>query len=253
MPKNIEMNYKNDSGSYDILWPENTSEISMLSQNLNTMFQLTNGTVEDVLQILGINDGYSPYLYKIRLLDPSGNPVQGVLIEGLNDVQGYSRITDKNGYATGGSSSKSVTVSASTDYVDWVSASKKITISSGIYVEGVLQYTINTNKKLIVTTSGDTITFSNQISTIDLYLIGGGGSGGVACPSEGVNNAGTGGGGAYIQHYPNLSLGADKTVKINSIGAGGASATVTTTQNGTRPSANGISGGSNSSTINNIE
>nr|DAH36432.1 MAG TPA: hypothetical protein [Caudoviricetes sp.] len=217
--KNITMQQKNTAGSYDKLYPKTTATQSKLSAETAALYGDGVTDADAAMRIVAntIKDlGFATVIVK----DPSGNPIQGAIITG---IQG-SPTTDANGKASG--VLQSATISVSSPYVDL--QSKEITISGSFSAVEVTLPIIGENaiKRF---TSSQSIKFSNVIKTVDVCCVGGGG-GGSGNPSyqsssgRSIVSYGPGGGGGGIVN--SLGITPQKNVALNLIiGSGGSSGT----------------------------
>lgn len=217
--KNITMQQKNTAGSYDKLYPKTTATQSKLSAETAALYG-DGVTDADAAMRIVANTIKDLGLATVIVKDPSGNPIQGAIITG---IQG-SPTTDANGKASG--VLQSATISVSSPYVDL--QSKEITISGSFSAVEVTLPIVGENaiKRF---TSSQSIKFSNVIKTVDVCCVGGGG-GGSGNPSYQSSSGrstvsyGPGGGGGGIVN--SLGITPQKNVALNLIiGSGGSSGT----------------------------
>lgn len=217
--KNITMHQKNTAGSYDKLYPKTTATQSKLSAETAALYGDGVTDADAAMRIVAntIKDlGFATIIVK----DPSGNPIQGAVITG---IQG-SPTTDANGKASG--VLQSATISVSSPYVDL--QSKEITISGSFSAVEVTLPIVGENaiKRF---TSSQSVKFSNAIKTVDICCVGGGGGGSgnptyQSSSGRSIVRYGPGGGGGGIVN--SLGITPQKNVALNLIiGSGGSSGT----------------------------
>lgn len=217
--KNITMQQKNTAGSYDKLYPKTTATQSKLSAETAALYGDGVTDADAAMRIVAntIKDlGFATVIVK----DPSGNPIQGAVITG---IQG-SPTTDANGKASG--VLQSTTISVSSPYVDL--QSKEITISGSFSAVEVTLPIVGENaiKRF---TSSQSVKFSNAIKTVDICCVGGGGGGSgnptyQSSSGRSIVSYGPGGGGGGIVN--SLGITPQKNVALNLIiGSGGSSGT----------------------------
>ena len=216
MAKDIEMNYKGQDGGYEVLYPENMSYGSYLGEALDLAFGFDRGTVQDALALLGGKHGYNCYVYKITLKDLEGNPVSGVKLLNLKEVEGsgYTTTTDENGVALGAWSESTYNFIISPPYIDWEDIRPNM-VATNYYAEA--EFTFSKRSGVINIAGSTSHSFSSLSDPIDIYAVGGGGSGGVNCGL--TQRAVSGGGSGYITIAENVEV-KGKTINIT-IGAKG--------------------------------
>lgn len=162
--------------------------------------------------------GAGQYGYLVTLLDDVGSPVSGVTISGISTNAGAPCVTDGNGQVLGVSTAKSVTISATSPFINLQNVSRTVA-STDIITQVTLRFSRTSSNKLTFT-SGKTFRLSPSVNNYDVVAIGGGGSGGGA-----TGGGGGGGGGGYGASVSRRAAtkGAVYTVLV---GAGGASQTM---------------------------
>ena len=126
-----------------------------------------------------------------------GNPLPGIRVSGILDVNGNEVETDSNGKLSGYMNEGSVKL-AITNYADIVDYSETITVIKGNIIDKTIIVTVRNFLKI---TSSKSVKFSGNVKTID-YSVGGGGGGGASGSSSyykyGRYSAFGGGGGDCI-------------------------------------------------------
>ena len=228
------------------------SREEMLSDTTKTMYGLSNqATPNTIFQKLAMPYGY--YGFDITVVTEDGLPVPNVVLNGLEDFEGNTPVTNENGrYALAVSESSTPTLTIS-KYLGIVNGSHALS-SDDSYV--FTPYTIVVAKDTTTRTisSSDTYNiFAPEGTVVDLCAVGGGGGGGFSDGYDGVKGAG--GGGGYCSNLTNITSISTGEISF-AIGSGGSGAhgsnglngyaggTTTITYNGTTLlSANGGSGG----------
>lgn len=148
---------------------------------------------------LALAAGAGKYGYLFTVLDDIGNPVEGVAISGVIANDGNACVTNPNGIAFGVSTAKSVSISATSPFINLQNISRTVT-STNIITHITLRFPRAASNELAITSSRN-IRFSETVKSIDLTAIGGGGAG--AEGGQTGNNyagfyGGGGGGGGYV-------------------------------------------------------
>ena len=246
---------------------QNTDTNSYIENDFKNLFYLKDETLTDatktmyglgafatpntIFQKLAMPYGY--YGFDITVVTEDGLPVPNVVLNGLEDFEGNTPVTNENGrYALAVSESSTPTLTIS-KYLGIVNGSHALS-SDDSYV--FTPYTIVVAKDTTTRTisSSDTYNiFAPEGTVVDLCAVGGGGGGGYSDGYDGVKGAG--GGGGYCSNLTNITSISTGEISF-AIGSGGSGAhgsnglngyaggTTTITYNGTTLlSANGGSGG----------
>lgn len=220
--KNITMQQKNTAGSYDKLYPKTTATQSKLSAETAALYGDGVTDADAAMRIVAntIKDlGFATVIVK----DPSGNPIQGAIITG---IQG-SPTTDANGKASG--TLQSATITVNSPYVDL--QSQTISVSGSFQSVNVTLPTVGENaiKRF---TSSQSVKFSKLIRMIDVCCVGGGGGGCSALyASSDQTKLASGGGGGGIVNGLNITPDIE-TIYNLIIGSGGNAYTTPNTSGG---------------------
>lgn len=146
----------------------------------------------------------------------SGNPLPGVLVQGIYSESGQALYTNENGIATGyiGEGQQTIKITGYTDIVDY---SETVTVTKGTTIAKTLSLTALDFFK--VTASGQ-VKFSGNVNTIDFTACGAGGGGqGGSCGKAGLA-AGRGGWSGSVVKKTGVQIEANKNYPAI-IGAGG--------------------------------
>ena len=145
-----------------------------------------------------------------------GNPLPGIRVSGILDVNGNEIETDSNGKLSGYMNEGSVKL-AITNYADIVDYSETITVIKGNIIDKTIIVTVRNFLKI---TSSKPVKFSSNVSAVDVTAVGGGG-GGDACSSgyDDGQSAG-GGGGGYCTVQENVTFQPHTSYQAI-VGAGG--------------------------------
>ena len=228
MPKNIEMNIL-DNGNYDVLYPASKSEIIYNSEHLKNLWNLSDGSdIDDAFDYIErklILLQYNKAGINVTLKTSGGNPLEGIPINGITanyDGTG-SCVTNSEGKCFGYCDAGSVTISCN-NYIDIMINSQQVqTIATEMYD---VELTGNNfvNFKRWTSTPGNII-FSNNVQSIDVTCVGGGGSGGAGAQGLWSYRSGGGGGGGYVSVQENVPFLPDTSYNCL-VGAGATSSSV---------------------------
>lgn len=197
--KNITLRQKNTSGVYDKLYTKTTATQSKLSTATAELFGDNISDADAALAkiadtVKSIGD------VQVKVVDPSGNPIQGARITGLYGTP----TTASDGTAHGVLQTNPISISS--PYIDL----KDQTADASGYVGSfnVLTVTLPIIGENGITriTSSKTVKFSKVVKTVDVCCVGGGGGGGnLIITSSGGETyqhvSGGGGGGAIVNSY----------------------------------------------------
>lgn len=172
----------------------------------------------------------------------SGNPLSGVLVQGILSENGQAVYTNENGIATGFLNEGQQTIKI-TGYADIVDYSETVTVTKGTTIAKTLSLTALDFFK--VTASGQ-VKFSGNVNTIDFTACGAGGGGqGGSCGKAGLA-AGRGGWSGSVVKKTGVQIEANKNYPAI-IGAGGFAGSAGYSEDGTiTPAKDGGTGGSTS-------
>ena len=218
--KNITFRQKNTSGVYDKLYTKTTATQSKLSTETAALFG--DGTSDADAALAKIADTVKSIgNVQVKVVDPSGNPIQGARITGLYGTP----TTASDGTAHGVLQTNPISISS--PYIDL----KDQTADTSGYVGSFKVLTVTLpivgENSIIRVTSSKTVKFSKATKTVDVCCVGGGGGGGnliiTSAPAGDTYShiSGGGGGGAIVNSY-SKPINAD-TGYVLSIGSGGAS------------------------------
>ncbi len=172
--------------------------------------------------------GPGKYGYKIHVQDTNGNPLPGLIVNGIITNEGNPCVTDANGDCIGINDSENVTVSISSPWDDLMSSGDVQITSTGFVTSKTISLDENIsieNKTPVPSAKTFILSPYTTVTDIDLTVVGGGGAGGSTSASFGGGQCGGGGGGGggvnTITAHPVSPLDAIKLY----IGAGGRAST----------------------------
>lgn len=217
--KNITLCQKNTSGVYDKLYTKTTATQSKLSAETAALFG--DGTSDADAALAKIADTVKSLgNVQVKVVDPSGNPIQGARVTGLYGTP----TTASDGTAHGVLQTNPISISS--PYIDL----KDQTADASGYVGSldalVVTLPIVGENGIVRVTSSKTVKFSKAVKTVDVCCVGGGGGGsggsGHYKSSSYTSKSfiGKGGAGGNIVNSYNISVTTDTNYAI-SIGAGG--------------------------------
>ena len=217
--KNITLRQKNTSGVYDKLYTKTTATQSKLSTETAALFG--DGTSDADAALAKIADTVKSIgNVQVKVVDPSGNPIQGARVTGLYGTP----TTASDGTAHGVLQTNPISISS--PYIDL----KDQTADASGYVGSfnVLTVTLPIVGENSITriTSSKTVKFSKAVKTVDVCCVGGGGGGSGGSGHRGSSSyvqasfRGKGGAGGNIVNSYNISVTTDTNYAIN-VGAGG--------------------------------
>ena len=217
--KNITLRQKNTSGVYDKLYTKTTATQSKLSTETAALFG--DGTSDADAALAKIADTVKSIgNVQVKVVDPSGNPIQGARITGLYGTP----TTASDGTAHGVLQTNPISISS--PYIDLKDQTADASGYVGSFNVLVVTLPVVGENSITRITSSKTVKFSKAVKTVDVCCVGGGGGGGnlITYKSGGeiyYNQGGGGGGGAIVNSY-GKSINAD-TNYVLSVGSGGAS------------------------------
>lgn len=216
MGKNIEINYKEDSG-YEVLYPQSISNIVYLSSTVEALFNYSSGALLDEA-LVQLYLGTGEYGYSIHVQCPDGSPVLGAVITGMDHPDGSSQIiTNEEGNAIGVSLNTSVNLEIQSPYLDMQGASVQVNSEKAL-----TEYTVilQPTGERTISTSVSAKT-SPYLVSFDLCGVAGGGGGGGVKNETSPSSFGPGGGGGWVKNTMGVLAIPEKNIVI-AIGAGGA-------------------------------
>ena len=222
--KNIEMNVMNESGGYDVLYPKNISDITLNSEYLKDLFNLSeNSNVDDAFDYVSrkiILLQYNKAGVSVILKSQAGTPIPNIPILGITanyDGSGEC-ITDENGTCFGYCDAGSVNIHCNT-YVDMSINNQQLSVLASEMYNVELMASNFVNFKSWTSTTNN-IRFSNNVSRVDVSCGGGGGGGSSSYSTSSGGMGGGGGGGGYCMVQENVDFLTDQIYQCI-VGSGG--------------------------------
>lgn len=193
--KNTTLRQKNTSGVYDKLYTKTTATQSKLSTETAALFG--DGTSDADTALAKIADTVKSIgNVQVKVVDPSGNPIQGARITGLYGTP----TTASDGTAHGVLQTNPISISS--PYIDLKDQTADVSGYVGSF--NVLTVTLPVVGENAITrvTSSKTVKFSKAVKTVDVCCVGGGGGGGILIKKgEYRYESGGGGGGGIVNSY----------------------------------------------------
>ena len=247
MSKNIEINYKDDSG-YEILYPatESRQVLNLLTDSTKTYIGLDpSSTPDDAFRSLYLLNVLSDKAsFRLTVKTAGGTPIANLPVTCDKYLDGNSNpvagplYTDENGVIDTFFANGNVTLSV-TGYADLENWSQQYTVVNGEQYEEEVALT---TRNFMRWTSSTTTKFSSNVSRVDVSCVGGGGGAGGSWGQRRsiVAVSGGGGGGGYVTVQESVLISFNTFYSVI-VGAGG-SAGSNVTSNVTK----GADGGSSS-------
>ena len=221
--KNITLRQKNTSGVYDKLYTKTTATQSKLSTATAELFG--DGTSDADAALAKIADTVKSIgNVQVKVVDPSGNPIQGARVTGLYGTP----TTASDGTAHGVLQTNPISISS--PYIDLKDQTADASGYVGSFDVLVITLPVVGENAITRITSSKTVKFSKAVKTVDVCCVGGGGggSGGSGHHGRGGGSSqyapasftGKGGAGGNIVNSYNISVTANTSYAI-SVGAGG--------------------------------
>ena len=221
--KNITLRQKNTSGVYDKLYTKTTATQSKLSTETAALFG--DGTSDADAALAKIADTVKSIgNVQVKVVDPSGNPIQGARVTGLYGTP----TTASDGTAHGVLQTNPISISS--PYIDLKDQTADASGYVGSFNALVVTLPVVGENSITRITSSKTVKFSKAVKTVDVCCVGGGGGGSGGSGHHGNNGAsgsyvqnsfiGKGGAGGNIVNSYNISVTANTNYAIN-VGAGG--------------------------------
>ena len=217
--KNITLRQKNTSGVYDKLYTKTTATQSKLSTETAALFG-NNVTDADAALAKIADTVKSIGNVQVKVVDPSGNPIQGARITGLYGTP----TTASDGTAHGVLQTNPISISS--PYIDLKDQTADASGYVGSFDFLVVTLPIVGENSITRITSSKTVKFSKAVKTVDVCCVGGGGGGSGGSGHRGSSSyvqssfRGKGGAGGNIVNSYNISVTTDTNYAIN-VGAGG--------------------------------
>ena len=212
--KNITLRQKNTSGVYDKLYTKTTATQSKLCTATAALFG--DGTSDADAALAKIADTVKSIgNVQVKVVDPSGNPIQGARITGLYGTP----TTASDGTAHGVLQTNPISISS--PYIDLKDQTADASGYVGSFDVLVVTLPVVGENSITRVTSSKTVKFSKAVKTVDVCCVGGGGAGGSMAFNDGNTNLSCGGGGGGgIVNATNIAV----TPLINNsliVGSGG--------------------------------
>lgn len=166
------------------------------------------------------------YLYAIKVILSTGEPVPDVTITGINAVGGGTAVTNDKGYVLCSSTMSSASLSVNSPYMDALPIKNQVVNHDGSYICGVtLTLGVVTSGGHIIRADG-VYKFSSNVKKADFWGIGGGAGGSAYVrnnSSYSNGHGGVGGGSGYTSNVYNVDVAeTDRfTVSLGKGGSGG--------------------------------
>ena len=224
MSKNIEMNYKTESG-YEVVYPKSISDICLSSEELKTLFSLNDeSVVDDAFEYVSrqlILMKHNKAGINVTVKSAGGSPLEGVPIPNITaNYDGTGEVvTGSDGTAFGYCDAGSVNI-APVKCADVTYTSQSVQTLAGEMYSVNITGSLNNFQRY---TSGGNCQFSNNVKTIDYTLVGGGQAGGSGWDNgggAGLSCAGSGGNGGQVIVQENVIVTPNHSYGIT-IGSGG--------------------------------
>ena len=198
--KNITLRQKNTSGVYDKLYAKTTATQSKLSTETAALFG--DGTSDADAALAKIADTVkSMGNVQVKVVDPSGNPIQGARVTGLYGTP----TTASDGTAHGVLQTNPISISS--PYIDLKDQTADASGYVGSFDFLVVTLPVVGENSITRITSSKTVKFSKAVKTVDVCCVGGGGAGGsMAFNADYTNLACGGGGGGGIVNATNIAV-----------------------------------------------
>ena len=198
--KNITLRQKNTSGVYDKLYTKTTATQSKLSTETAALFG-NNITDADAALAKIADTVKSIGNVQVKVVDPSGNPIQGARVTGLYGTP----TTASDGTAHGVLQTNPISISS--PYIDLKDQTADASGYVGSFNALVVTLPIVGENNIIRITSSKTVKFSKAVKTVDVCCVGGGGAGGsMAFNADYTSLACGGGGGGGIVNATNIAV-----------------------------------------------
>lgn len=179
-----------------------------------------NPTVNDAFENLSIPKSGTGTLY-VYCKDEAGEPVPGCVIQIGEELAVTGAIGAVKYFLAPGT--YSVAIRSPIDYgAEAQTKSVAVYIGDAVTVEATIQDSLNGATELRLTSSIPHVAFSDRVTTADVFVVGGGGSGGRACNSS--YPSATGGAGGKTKTVTGIDV---RDIFLLTVGSGGAAITGT--------------------------
>lgn len=227
------------------------NKATFLKDTTAALFGLgTTAVPDDVFQMLAIMPGR----YKIGVhVTVNGTAASKVVVHGITNANGGAVSTNSSGYAEGYTYERTATLSVDKQYTDVPAKTVTVNTNGNAFTETTIAL-VSTSGQLEVTSS-QTVRFSTAVKTVDIFAVGGGGSGAIHVSND--DTKASGGAGGYtttklnvpvVNHQVVCTIGKGGAAKTGPAGQyilsnGAAGGTTTAKTGATTVSAAGGSGG----------
>ena len=195
------------------------NKATLLKDVTASILGLPNTAVPDDA-FLALTIGVGTYGFRLKVQLSDGTPVEGATVSGITALTGSTLVSGADGIVLGKSTSKTVTISCTSPYIDQAAPSSQSVTATGTITDVTLTLTPITD--MITVTSSKTAKVSPMAKTMDVTAVGGGGGGGGYNQNSRYDGAGAGGGGGYVSTKIGVEC-ADKLLKIALGGMGSGS------------------------------
>jgi hypothetical protein len=192
------------------------NKATLLKDVTASILGLPNTAVPDDA-FLALTIGIGTYGYRVKIQLADGTPVEGATVSGITALTGSTLVSGADGIVLGKSTSKTVTISCTSPYIDQAAPASQSVTATGTITDVTLTLTSITD--MITVTSSKTTKVSPMAKTMDVTAVGGGGGGGGYNQNSRYDGAGAGGGGGYVSTKIGVEC-ADKLLKITIGGRG---------------------------------
>lgn len=127
---------------------------------------------DDAFTALAIGSGYYAYRVKVQLSD--GTPVEGAVVSGIEALAGKTLTTDSSGMTMGRSTSSTVSISASSPYIDQNPPPAQNITASSIITDVTITLVNKTTYDTFTSSTTINPKFSKMCKSIDICAVGGG-------------------------------------------------------------------------------
>ena len=192
------------------------NKATLLKDVTASILGLPNTAVPDDA-FLALTIGIGTYGYRVKIQLADGTPVEGATVSGITSLTGSTLVSGADGIVLGKSTSKTVTISCTSPYIDQAAPASQSVTATGTITDVTLTLTSITD--MITVTSSKTTKVSPMAKTMDVTAVGGGGGGGGYNQNSRYDGAGAGGGGGYVSTKIGVEC-VDKLLKITIGGRG---------------------------------
>ena len=167
------------------------NKATLLKDVTASILGLPNTAVPDDA-FLALTIGIGTYGYRVKIQLADGTPVEGATVSGITSLTGSTLVSGADGIVLGKSTSKTVTISCTSPYIDQAAPASQSVTATGTITDVTLTLTSITD--MITVTSSKTTKVSPMAKTMDVTAVGGGGGGGGYNQNSRYDGAGAGGG-----------------------------------------------------------